>query len=282
MSDIVEKQNNLNNCVEKQDNIYNSVEKDKNRLNNVEKENVLSDNVKKERIVIHILVNICLIFMVFVVTLFCGFIPEAESLAVNKTYRGVIYQGNETTNKVSIMINVYWGTEYLEKMLETLEKHNAKATFFVGKTWAAENKELLKKIYNAGHEIGNHGSNHREHGKLSYEANLKEIEECHKMVESILGIKMNLFAPPGGSYNADTVKAAESLGYKTLLWTFDTIDWRDQDRVLIFSRATANLESGSLILMHPTKATSEALEDIINAVNGKNLGLDVVSNTIKQ
>ena len=235
---------------------------------------------KGQKVVLHGLVSFCLVFIVFVVTLMCGFVGGDDAVETFKAYNGVIYQGSETNGKVALMINVYWGTEYLESMLETLAKHNAKATFFVGKTWAEENKDLLKKIYDAGHEIGNHGSNHKEHGRLGLEQNKSEIDGCTVAVKSILGINMTLFAPPGGSYNKHTTAAATSLGYKTILWTHDTIDWRDQNSKLIFNRATGEVRSGDLILMHPTKATSEAFEDIIVAINGKKLALDTVSNTI--
>lgn len=241
----------------------------------------MSDINKGEKWIVHGLINIFMVFMIFTMVLMCGFIKNDEGLTVFKTYNGVIYQGNEKNNKVALMINVYWGTEYLEKMLDILEKHNAKATFFVGTTWVEENPQMLKKIHSQGHEIGNHGSNHKEHGKLSFDANLSEIDECSKVVQKTINMKMSLFAPPGGSYNKQTVKAAESLGYKTILWTHDTIDWRDQNADIIFSRATKNVFSGDLILMHPTRATLEALEKIIIALNGKKLTLDTVSNTIK-
>lgn len=236
---------------------------------------------KGQKVVLHGLVSFCLVFVVFVVALMCGFVGKTDVIETFKSYNGVIYKGSETSGKVALMINVYWGTEYLEDMLAVLEKHDAKATFFVGKTWAEENKELLKKIYNAGHEIGNHGSNHKEHGRLGLEQNKKEIDDCSRAVKNILGIDMTLFAPPGGSYNKHTTNAGESLGYKTILWTHDTIDWRDQDKNLIYNRATSEVCSGDLILMHPTKATSEVLESIIVAINGKKLALDTVSNTIK-
>jgi len=238
-------------------------------------------DVKKEKKIVHILCNICLLFSVFVVVLMCGFIPSSETAHVVKTYNGVIYAGNENSGKVAIMINVYWGTEYLNGMLDTLAKHNAKATFFVGETWARENPEMLKKIYAAGHEIGNHGSNHKDHKKLSHDASYSEIAKCHATVKSILNIEMNLFAPPGGGYNKATISSAQALLYKTILWTHDTVDWRDQSEDQIFSRATAEAMAGDLILMHPTRATSAVLEKIILAINGKNLALDTVSNTIK-
>lgn len=236
---------------------------------------------KGQKVVLHGLVSFCLLFMVFVVALMCGFVGGEDVVATFKKYNGVIYKGSETNNRVALMINVYWGTEYLEEMLAVLEKHNAKATFFVGKTWVEENPELLKKMYLAGHEIGNHGSYHKEHGRLGFEQNKKEIDDCTLAVKKVLGIEMNLFAPPGGSYNKFTISAAESLGYKTIMWTHDTIDWRDQNADLIKMRATSETVSGDLILMHPTKETAKVFEDIVLAINGKKLTLDTVSNTIK-
>ncbi len=236
--------------------------------------------MQKRNVVIHLLTSLCLCFIVALVVVSCG-IFNGEVVAVSKSYRGVIYAGNESSGKVALMINVYWGTEYLESMLQILKEEDAKCTFFVGETWVKENPEMLAKIYNDGHEIGNHGSTHADHKKLSYSQNVKEIEACHDIVAKVTGVKMNLFAPPGGSYSAETVKAAEDLGYKTILWTHDTIDWRDKDADLIFSRATSELQSGDLILMHPTEATRDALKRIILAVKSKKLCLDTVSNTIK-
>lgn len=232
--------------------------------------------------IIHGLVNFVLILIVLTTVIGCGFCLYDDVVSVNKTYNGVIYAGNEKSDKIALMINVYWGTEYLEEMLNILDKYDAKATFFVGTTWVEDNPDILVDIYNRGHEIGNHGSNHKEHGKLGYNLNLKEIDDCSNVVLRTISYKMNLFAPPGGSYNSDTIKAAENLGYKTILWTKDTIDWRDQNEQLIFDRATKNLNSGDLILMHPTNATKNVLERVLEYIKSKNLMPDTVSNTIKE
>ena len=91
---------------------------------------------------------------------------------------------------------------------------------------------------------------------------------------------MNLFAPPSGSVNSTVVTSAENLGYKTIMWSKDTIDWRDKDENLIFSRATKNISSGDLILMHPTNATAQALENILKTIYEQGLMCDIVSNVL--
>lgn len=235
----------------------------------------------EHKLIFHIAINICLIAIVFVTIVACGFLTNSATITAFKSYNGVIYAGNENSNKVALMINVYWGTEYLSEMLDILDEYDAKCTFFVGKTWVKTYPAMCRLIYERGHEIGNHGSNHKEHARLSYEENVKEIQECQDAVYEVTGVTMNLFAPPGGSYSQTTVKAASDLSYKTILWTHDTIDWRDRDEDLIFERATSEMTGGDLILMHPTEATKNALKRILEYINSKNLVPDTVSNTIK-
>ncbi len=190
-----------------------------------------------------------------------------------------VYSGTNESS-VSLMINVYWGTDYVAPMLETLEEYGVKTTFFVGGTWAEKNRAVLERIYAHGHEIGNHGYFHKDHKKIGKEGNRQEISACHAMVKSILSIDMNLFAPPSGSFSSDTLDIARDLGYNTIMWSKDTIDWRDHDVDLIVKRATENVAGGDLILMHPTKETAEALPEILKILRSKNLTVRTVSDVL--
>lgn len=197
------------------------------------------------------------------------------------TNPNVIYNGNITSNKVCFMINVYWGTEYIEDMLDVFDLYNVKTTFFVGGSWVAKNVDMAKEIYSRGHEIGNHGYNHKDHDKISKQQNYDEIHKTHLLVSANLGIEMNLFAPPSGAFNDTTIDVATSLNYKTIMWTHDTIDWRDKDTNLIIKRATKNLSNGDLILMHPTKNTLEALSSILAYAENNGFEPTTVTNTIQ-
>lgn len=206
----------------------------------------------------------------------------ATALPVSTTVSGVYYNGDKGGNNISLMINVYWGTEYLQSMLDTLKEKGVKTTFFIGGTWAVQESELLQKIFNDGHEIGNHGYHHKDHDKISEEENINQIKNTHTIVKELLGIDMNLFAPPSGAYNKTTVSAASGLGYKTIMWTRDTIDWRDHDQNLIYNRAIKNASGGDLVLMHPTEATAKALPKIIDSLHEKGLKITTVSENIGQ
>lgn len=201
---------------------------------------------------------------------------SAQTMAVS----GVYYNGDKDSSNISLMINVYWGTEYIDDMLEILKQKDVKTTFFVGGTWAVLNENTLKMIYNSGHEIANHGYHHKDHDKLNEEENIKEIQTTHKIVKELLDFDMNLFAPPSGAYDKTTVACASSLGYKTIMWTRDTIDWRDHDANLIYNRAIKKAAGGDLILMHPTLQTVEALPRIIDNLKEKGFTLTTVSKTI--
>lgn len=237
----------------------------------------VSNKKTKKQIILSIATN-CLLLLGVVAVSLVSFIPKNKMASAEKL--NVVYEGNRNSKYVSLMINVYWGTEYVEPMLKVLEERNVKTTFFVGGVWVNEAPEMLKKIYDAGHEIANHGYNHKDHDKLSKEANIQEIQACHQAVKSVLGIEMTLFAPPSGAYNKYTISAAESLGQKTIMWTRDTIDWRDKNASVIARRALNNVKGGDLILMHPTAETLKALPEIVDGVIAKGLTVAPVSKTI--
>lgn len=77
------------------------------------------------------------------------------------------------------------------------------------------------------------------------------------------GTDVALFAPPSGAYNDTTVKVCNDLGLKTILWSKDTVDWRDKDASLAYNRATKDLSGGDFILMHPMEQTVKALSNIL-------------------
>ena len=232
----------------------------------------------KKQIVLSSAINIIIAFCIFSIFSACFFV-EDSIIASSSGYKA-IYRGNENNNNVSLCINVYWGTEYIDEMLEILKNKNVKVTFFVGGSWASKNIELLKKMNQEGHEIANHGYYHKDHKNISLERNIQEIEYNHKLIKENLGIDMSLFMPPSGSYGLQTLEAAEKLDYTTIMWSKDTIDWRDHDTNMIYKRATKNLQNGDLILMHPTQCTKDALANIIMTIKSSGFNIVTVSQNI--
>ncbi|MGN0771782.1 MAG: polysaccharide deacetylase family protein [Christensenellales bacterium] len=228
-----------------------------------------------------IITNVIILAMLALVAI-TSFGGYSSIFASSSNVDAPYYKGESGRNEVSLMINVYWGTEYIEPMLEVLKQYGAKCTFFVGGSWVDDNNELLLKIIDEGHEIGNHGYFHKDHKKLSYEGNLSEIKATNTLVEAVSGYKIKLFAPPSGSYGNDALKAAKSLDMPVIMWSKDTIDWRDKDSSLVLERATKNVSAGDLILAHPTKHTLEALPQILQKYEEKGLKAVTVSQIIQK
>lgn len=222
-------------------------------------------------------INIVIFLMFAVLVSVC--ISNAKAINVQADNR-VIYSGNTEQNDVCFMVNVYQGNDYVKAIMDICDVYNIKTTFFIGGSWAVKNLDLVKEIYSRGHEIGNHGFYHKDQDSLDYEMNMQEISMCHQVVKENVGIEMTLFAPPSGAYSVTTVDAATSLNYKTIMWTRDTIDWRDQDSDLIYKRAVKDLSNGDLVLMHPTEKTVEAFANIVSTALNNGFNVTTVSNCL--
>lgn len=223
--------------------------------------------------------NVTIMIMLVTLATFSFAFNEPTAEAVGKN--GAIYLGNASNNNVSLMINVYWGEEYLPQMLDEMKKSNIKCTFFIGGMWIEKNLEILKRIKDEGHEIGNHGYMHKDAEHLNYARNFSEIDSTNKLLAEKLGIEVKLFAPPSGSIGSEMFKCADALKMKVIMWSKDTIDWRDKNTETITNRATKNIKNGDLILMHPTKNTAEALPNIIKSIIGQGFTLTSVSKNLE-
>lgn len=210
------------------------------------------------------LVNIFITVLLLIAWLLVGTDKTAEVL--NDIKGNPIYKGSADKKAVALTINVVWGEEHLEKILDILSSENIKATFFIGGKWAASNKELLKRIASEGHEIGSHSYNHEHFEKLSYVQSVNAIKKAADTIYSICGTAPMLFAPPYGEFSDTTLRAASDLGCKTIMWSVDTIDWRGDGVSAILSRIKKNCHNGAIILSHPTADTVAALPDIISFV----------------
>jgi len=227
-----------------------------------------------------VFINVC-IFALLGIIATVAFLGGDRGTTVDNTTKTAIYSGNTKNANVSLMVNVYWGTEYVDEMLTIFKENDVKTTFFVGGMWVLDNEALVKKIQAEGHEIANHGYKHKDQKKLSYEQAKTEIQTTDTLIKQITGQKMTLFAPPSGAYSEQTITIAEELGYKTIMWSKDTIDWRDHDQSLITTRATKNIKNGDLVLMHPTAATVQALPNIIKTIKQQGLNITTVSKCLE-
>lgn len=218
-------------------------------------------NVRKRLGAATALTNFALTLILLAVGISCFFQSGGTVSADGE--ENVYRRGAAGSGKVCLMFNVYENTPVVYEILDILREEGAKATFFVGGCWADDNEKCLNEIKAAGHETGNHGYFHKDHAALSLKQNREEIENCNLITKKLTGETPTLFAPPSGAYGKNTLIAAAQLNMKVILWSRDTIDWRDRDASKIFRRATEKVADGDFILMHPTKQTAAALKDVL-------------------
>ncbi len=193
---------------------------------------------------------------------------------------GPIFKGNPDKKAVAFCINVAWGNEYIPAILETLKKNNCYATFFFVGTWVKDYPDLGRTIARAGHEIGNHGYYHLHPASLTKDQLQELIIENEKILNQEFGRTAKLFAPPYGEFNKKIVAFAEEIGYKTVMWTIDTIDWKNPAPEVLVKRVLNNLQNGALILAHPTEVTAKTLPLLISEIKKRGYEIVTVSELI--
>ena len=205
--------------------------------------------------------------------LFVGIGSRQLLMTYNVSVSQPIEQVKTNQRVIALTINVDWGEEYIPAMLDALDKRKALATFFVTGRWAEKHPNLLRLIASRGHEIENHGYSHPHPDQLSAGANKDEIKKTEVIIEGIIGPKTRYYAPPYGEKGRSGLQAAEELGYQTILWTLDTVDWREDSTPEVIAKRILNpavrfgikpSKSGAIILMHPKMNTVKALPVILD------------------
>lgn len=181
-----------------------------------------------------------------------------------------IYNVKTEEKKIAISFDCAWGVDYTDKLLSIMEKEGVKCTFFMVEFWAKKHPDYVKKIYDAGHEIGTHSSTHPYMSKLSEQAIIKELSSSKKVIEDITGNKVIVFRPPYGDYNNLLIQTAKTLGLYTIQWDVDSLDWKDLSSIEITSRVVKRVKNGSIVLFHNQGLhTAEALPSIIKQLKNK-------------
>lgn len=192
-----------------------------------------------------------------------------------------IYRGNERKPMAAFMVNVAWGTEHLQPMLDVLAREQVAATFFLDGSWLEKHPEEARRIAERGHEIGNHAYHHPQMSRLTREKMRHEIAATEQLIEETLGRSSTYFAPPSGDFDENVVRVASDLGLFTVLWTADTVDWHPSSSPhRMVQRVQNHIGNGALVLMHPTARTVEALPEMIRAAEEKGLKLGTVSDVL--
>lgn len=192
-----------------------------------------------------------------------------------------IYNVQTEEKKIAFTMNCAWSADDIDDILETLKNNEVKITFFMVGEWIDKNPEAVKKIHEAGHEIGNHSNTHPHVNNLTYEQNLEEIKKCSEKIEQLTGQKTILYRVPYGEYNDNVIKVSSENGYYSIQWSKDTLDYQALTGEQMWKRIGENLQNGDIILSHNgTAHTSDSLDMIIKNIKEKGFEIVKVSDLI--
>lgn len=187
-----------------------------------------------------------------------------------------IYKVNTNDKKLALTFDVAWGADNIDEILNVLKKHNIKSTFFLVGSWVDENEELVKKIHNEGHEIGNHSDTHANLKELSIEAISNEITSTSNKISKITGQKTTLFRPPFGDLDKEAIDICKSLNHQIIKWDIDSGDWKELGPNHVIDKVVKNSQPGSIILFHANISNIEQYIDSI-IYNLKKDGYDILT-----
>jgi len=176
------------------------------------------------------------------------------------------FVGNEEEKVIYLTFDAGYENNYTDPILDVLENHGVPAAFFLVGTYIRENPELITRMVQGGHIVGNHTMKHPDIGKISTkEAFLKEVKGVEAEYEKITGQQMpKYYRPPKGQYNENTLKIAHELGYKTVFWSLAYVDWHDDkqpSKEEAFSKLIPRIHPGAIILLHNTSKTNANILD---------------------
>ncbi len=199
---------------------------------------------------------------------------------------GVVFSGTTACGKrIALTFDDGPHPRKTPEILDILDKHGVKATFFVVGTNAEYYPHIIKEEAERGHEIANHSYSHSRLSEFTAEQIKEEIERTDVLIKKASGITPTLFRPPEGKYSENIVKVATDMGKSTVIWTVDTLDWAKTPADVIVENIKNNVTYGSIILFHDFTSkqahTTEALEIIIPYLKSQGYEFVTVSELIK-
>lgn len=187
--------------------------------------------------------------------------------------------GNKEKKNIYLTFDEGYEAGYTPKILDTLKENNVSATFFITAHYLNTSEELVKRMIDENHIVGNHTVNHKSMPTLTEEKVKSEIMDLHKSVYEKFGYEMKYIRPPMGEFSEKTLSITSSLGYKTVMWSFAYEDWNENKQPEIQSakdKILNNVHNGEIMLLHAnSKTNTEVLDSIIKEI--KNMGYEFKS-----
>jgi polysaccharide deacetylase family sporulation protein PdaB len=192
-----------------------------------------------------------------------------------------IYCVSRDDKKIAVTFDSAWNDNDIDEIISVLKEKNCHSTFFVTGQWAEKYSDSLKKLFDAGHEIGSHSYSHTLYSTLSKDEIISDMDKCDDAIKNVIGISPTLCRAPSGDYTNDSILAARERGMLCIQWDVDSLDWKELSESEMKERITDKIKPGSIILFHNgTKQTASALPSILDALSSEGYEFTTVSDLI--
>ena len=216
-----------------------------------------------------------------------GWIDILKYLGPSMVVPPEIIWGDITQKVVIFTFDAGAGTQSLQIVLDALKKENLKATFFLTGKWAEQNPEMVKQISEAGHEIFNHTYSHPHLTTLTDEQIISELTKADEVISKIIGKSTKpYFRPPYGESNDHVLKIAAEVGYQSVRWTIDALDWEESSgrtAQQVKDRILNNLKPGTIYIMHiGDNLTGQVIDELLSKIKEQGYFISSLSRRISK
>ncbi|MDE7262506.1 MAG: delta-lactam-biosynthetic de-N-acetylase [Oscillospiraceae bacterium] len=182
---------------------------------------------------------------------------------------GAYYIGDSSQKVIYLTFDCGYENGYTEQILDALKKHNAPAAFFVVGHMIESAPDIVRRMANEGHIVGNHTFHHPDMSAISQKAAFqKELDSLAALYKETTGEELSRFyRPPQGKYSEENLKQAQELGWKTVFWSLAYVDWNTDDQPTAgeaYAKLLPRIHDGAIVLLHSTSRTNaEILDELL-------------------
>ena len=193
----------------------------------------------------------------------------AKNKELISKYNGMAL-GNSNDKCIYLTFDMGYEAGYTASILDSLKNEGVPATFFITAHYLNTAPDLVKRMIDEGHIVGNHTVNHKSMPDLSDAEMEKEVMQLNQSLNEKFGYEMKYLRPPKGEFSERSLKITQDLGFKTVMWSFAYVDWNEDSQPSqseALSKITSNLHNGEIMLLHATsKTNAEIMTSLIREI----------------
>lgn len=194
--------------------------------------------------------------------------PVGNASAEDLAWYDAYFMGSDEEKVIYLTFDCGYENGNTEPILDALKKHNAQATFFVVGHFLESAPDVVKRMVEDGHTVGNHTYHHPDMSKISdTDSFSKEMNDVAALFREVTGTEMAMYyRPPQGKYSTANLQMAKDMGYSTFFWSLAYVDWNQDDQPSheeALKKLTERIHPGAIVLLHSTSKTNGEIMDEI-------------------